>query len=132
MTKLDIAAARILIVGAKGHAGPVLRTVLTATGVTRIVMMDDARRALDMLCSERFTAVFVEGGTALDDLSFAQAARRSPSRAISRLFRSSGVSRSRTSILTIPSSLARRSRRDTDAVEMLRRRAISTCARSAS
>ena len=79
MTKLDLATARILIVGAKGHAGPVLRTVLTAAGVTRIVMMDDARRALDLLCSERFAAVFVEGDTELDDLSFAQAARRSPS-----------------------------------------------------
>jgi len=79
MTKLDLATARILVVGAKGHAGPVLRTVLTAAGVTRIVMMDDPRRALDLLCSERFAAVFVEGGTELDDLPFAQAARRSPS-----------------------------------------------------
>jgi len=79
MTKLDLAAARVLIVGAKGHAGPTLRTVLTATGITRMVMMDEPRRALDILCSERFTAVFVEGGTELDGTPFAQAARRSPS-----------------------------------------------------
>ena len=79
MTKLDLAAARVLIVGAKGHAGPTLRTVLTAAGITRIVMIDDPRRALDTLCSERFQAVFVEGGTDLDGMPFAQAARRSPS-----------------------------------------------------
>ena len=79
MTKLDLAVARVLIVGAKGHAGPTLRTVLTAAGVTRITMMDEPRRALDTLCSERFNAVFVEGGTDLDGVSFAQAARRCPS-----------------------------------------------------
>ena len=79
MTKPDIAAARVLIVGAKGHAGPTLRTVLAAAGVTRVVMMDEPHRALDTLCSERFTAVFVEGGTELDGAPFAQAARRSPS-----------------------------------------------------
>jgi two-component system chemotaxis response regulator CheY len=78
MTKLDLAAARILIVGARGHAGSTLRTVLTVAGVTRIVLMDEPGRALDMLGIERFTAVFVEGGTMLDDLSFAQAARRTP------------------------------------------------------
>jgi PleD family two-component response regulator len=78
MTKLDLAAARILIVGARGHAGSTLRTVLTVAGVNRIVLMDEPARALDMLGTERFTAVFVEGGTMLDDLPFAQAARRSP------------------------------------------------------
>ncbi len=79
MTKLDLAAARVLIVGAKGHAGPTLRTVLTALGVTRIIMADEPRMALDLLCSERFAAAFVEGGTELDGAPFAQAARRSPS-----------------------------------------------------
>jgi two-component system chemotaxis response regulator CheY len=79
MTKLDLAALRVLIVSARGHAGPTLRTVLIAAGVTRIVMMDDPRRALDMLCGERFHAVFVEGGTELDGVSFAQAARRNAS-----------------------------------------------------
>ena len=78
MTKLDLAAMRILIVGAKGHAGSTLRTVLVAAGISRIVRIDEPRRALEALGSERFSAVFVEGGTALDDLPFAQAARRSP------------------------------------------------------
>ena len=79
MTKLDLAAARVLMVGAKGHAGPTLRTVLTAAGITRVTAVDDPRRALDALCSERFAAAFVEGGTELDGVSFAQAARRCPS-----------------------------------------------------
>ena len=79
MTKSDIAAARVLIVGARGHAGPTLRTVLVAAGVSRITMVDEPQRALETLCSERFTAVFVEGGSELDGMSFAQAARRCPS-----------------------------------------------------
>ena len=79
MTKPDIAAARVLIVGARGHAGPTLRTVLTAAGVSRITMVDEPQRALEALCSERFTAVFVEGGSELDGTPFAQAARRCPS-----------------------------------------------------
>lgn len=78
MTKLDLAAARVLIVGAKGHAGPVLRTVLTTAGISRIVVVDEPQRALETLCAERFTAVFVEGGTELDGVPFAQAARRNP------------------------------------------------------
>ena len=79
MTKLDLATARVLIVGAKGHAGSTLRTVLAAAGVSRIVLMDEPRRAMDLLCSERFAAIFVEGGAELDGVSFAQAARRNPS-----------------------------------------------------
>ena len=79
MTKPDIAAARVLIVGARGHAGPTLRTVLAAAGISRITIVDEPQRALDTLCSERFTAVFVEGGSELDGMSFAQAARRCPS-----------------------------------------------------
>lgn len=76
MTQLDLAAARILVVGAKGASGSMLRTVLTAAGITRIALIDEPRRALDMLCSEPFEAVFVEGTIQLDDTSFAMAARR--------------------------------------------------------
>ena len=79
MTKLNLATQRVLIVGAKGHAGSTLRTVLTVAGVNRIVMMDEPQRALDALCTERFAAAFVEDGTQLDGVSFAQAARRCPS-----------------------------------------------------
>lgn len=76
MAKLDLATARVLIVGAKGHAGPMLRTVLAAAGITRIELIDEPRRALDLLCIERFAAVFVESGAQLDDVPFALVARR--------------------------------------------------------
>ena len=61
MTQSNLASARVLVVGAKGYAGPVLRTVLTAAGITRIVLIDEPRRALDLLCTEHFEAVFMEG-----------------------------------------------------------------------
>jgi two-component system, chemotaxis family, chemotaxis protein CheY len=76
MAQLDLAAARILVVGARGPAGSMLRMVLTAAGITRITLADEPRRALDMLCIEPFEAVFVEGSIQLDDTSFAMAARR--------------------------------------------------------
>ena len=76
MTESDFAAARILVVGAKGAAGSMLRTVLSAAGVTRITLADEPRQALDMLCAEPFEAVFVEGTIELDGTSFAMAARR--------------------------------------------------------
>jgi two-component system, chemotaxis family, chemotaxis protein CheY len=76
MTESDLAAARILVVGARGPAGSMLRMVLTAAGITRIALIDEPRRALDLLCVEPFEAVFVEGSIQLDDTSFAMAARR--------------------------------------------------------
>ena len=75
MAQLDFAKTRVLVVGAKGHAGAMLRTVLTAAGITRVVLIDDPRRALDVLCAEHFDAVFVEGPTKLDGVPFALAAR---------------------------------------------------------
>jgi two-component system chemotaxis response regulator CheY len=75
MAQFNLATARILVVGAKGPSGSMLRTVLTAAGITRIAVIDDPRQALDMLCIEPFEAVFVEGSVQLDDTSFAMAAR---------------------------------------------------------
>ena len=75
MAQLDIDAARILVVGAKGQSGTMLRTVLTAIGLHRIVLIDEPRRALELLGTEHFDAVFVEGGTQLGDTSFALAVR---------------------------------------------------------
>jgi two-component system chemotaxis response regulator CheY len=77
MTPSNLAKARVLVVGAKGFAGPLLRTVLATAGITRIVLIDEPRRALEMLCTEHFEAVFVEGAIQLDDMPFALAARRS-------------------------------------------------------
>ena len=77
MAHFNLATARVLIVGARGHAGSMLRTVLGVAGVNRIVLVDEPRRALDMLCTERFTAIFVEDTSRLDNMPFALAARRS-------------------------------------------------------
>jgi CheY-like chemotaxis protein len=68
---------RVLLVGCKGFAGTSLRTVLNVVGVTRVTMVEDTRRALDLLCSENFEAVFVESDAMLDGMAFALAARRS-------------------------------------------------------
>ncbi len=75
MRKPDLTALRVQIVGAKGHAGTMLRTVLTTAGVGHVVQIEDSRRALTLLGKEHFDAVFVEE-THLDGLSFARSARK--------------------------------------------------------
>jgi PleD family two-component response regulator len=75
MRKPDLAALRVQIVGAKGHAGAMLRTVLTAAGVGDVVQIEDSRRALSLLSSEHFDAVFVEESQ-LDSMNFARSARK--------------------------------------------------------
>lgn len=66
---------RVQIVGAKGHAGAMLRVVLTAAGVGHVVLTEDSRRALSLLANEHFDAVFVEE-THLDSLNFVRSARK--------------------------------------------------------
>jgi PleD family two-component response regulator len=75
MRKPDFATLRVQIVGTKGHAGATLRIVLTAAGVGDVVQIEDTRRALSLLSSEHFDAVFVEE-THLDGLNFARSARK--------------------------------------------------------
>jgi two-component system chemotaxis response regulator CheY len=68
---------RVLLVGCKGFGLTSLRTVLAAAGVTKIIAMEEPDRALEMLCTENFDAVFVEDDARLDDRPFALSARRS-------------------------------------------------------
>jgi two-component system, chemotaxis family, chemotaxis protein CheY len=77
MEQPNFAELRVLVVGFRGFALSSLRTVLTAAGVVRIAAMEDTRRALELLCTENFEAVFVEDNAILDDMPFALAARRS-------------------------------------------------------
>ena len=77
MAAFNLATARVLVVGAKGQTGPLMRTVLTAAGLSKVILIDEPRRALDMLCADLFDAVFVEATVRLDDVSFALAVRRS-------------------------------------------------------
>jgi two-component system chemotaxis response regulator CheY len=76
MADLNLASLRILVAGAKGQAGPLMRTVLTAAGMSKVMLVDDPRRAMELLCAEPFDAVFVEASAKLDGVSFALAARR--------------------------------------------------------
>ena len=77
MAAFNLASTRVLVVGAKGQTGPLMRTVLTAAGLSKVALIDEPRRALEMLCAEPFDAVFVEATARLDDVSFALAVRRS-------------------------------------------------------
>ena len=78
MSQPDLSGARVLIAGAKGYAGSILRSVLNACGILRVDIVEDPRRALDLLCLEAFDAVFIEDELALDGVPFAIAARRNP------------------------------------------------------
>ncbi|MES2256803.1 MAG: hypothetical protein V4559_17400 [Pseudomonadota bacterium] len=77
MAAFSLASVRVLVVGAKGQAGPLMRTILAAAGLSKITLVDEPRRALELLCTEPFEVVFVEAATRLDETSFALAARRS-------------------------------------------------------
>jgi two-component system chemotaxis response regulator CheY len=79
MSKDDFSEVRILLVARKGAPTQVLRTVFGIAGISRIVNVDEARRAVELLCTEHFHAVFVEGALEHDGMPFALAARRLPS-----------------------------------------------------
>lgn len=76
MRRSELAQLRVLVVGAKGYAVSMLRTVLNAAGVSRVDSIPDARRALGVLCTETVDAVFIEDRLELDGRPFALAARR--------------------------------------------------------
>ena len=72
----NLSRVRVLIVGAKGYAAVLLRTVLNANGITRVCVIEEARRALELLCTENFDVVYVEEQVELDGQPFAMAALR--------------------------------------------------------
>ncbi len=41
MDKNDLSGIRVLIVGARGHGAQILRTVMTAAGISRIVTVEE-------------------------------------------------------------------------------------------
>ena len=77
MAAFNLASTRVLVVGAKGQTGPLMRTVLTAAGLSKVILIDEPRRAMEILGAEQIDAVFVEASARLDDVSFALAVRRS-------------------------------------------------------
>jgi two-component system chemotaxis response regulator CheY len=74
----DFSKVRILLVARKGGPTHILRTVLGIAGISKIVNVEEARRAIELLCTEHFHAVFVEGALEHDAMPFALAARRLP------------------------------------------------------
>jgi chemotaxis response regulator CheB len=59
MLQPDLAGVRVLIVGARGYAAAMLRTVLNASGISRIDVVENPRRALDLLCMENIDVVLI-------------------------------------------------------------------------
>lgn len=69
----------VMLVGAKTHPMAVVRAVLGLAGVTRITQVEQPGRALEVLKTEYFTAVFCEQACMIEGMPFAVAARRKPS-----------------------------------------------------
>jgi two-component system, chemotaxis family, chemotaxis protein CheY len=75
----NLAEMRVLLVARKNSSTQVLRTVFNIAGITKVTIVDEPRRAIELLCVEHFHAVYVEGALEHDGMPFAQAARRLPS-----------------------------------------------------
>jgi CheY-like chemotaxis protein len=77
MEKSDFSKHRILVLGGKTHTMSVLRSILGICGVTQIVHVEESRRAVDLLLTEHFTAVFCDTqAEEVDGMIFPVAARR--------------------------------------------------------
>ena len=72
----SLSDVRVLLLARKGAGTQVLRTVFGLAGVTQLTIIDEPRRALELLCIENYHAVFVEGAQEHDGMPFAIAARR--------------------------------------------------------
>ena len=77
MERAEFAKLRIMLLSRKSHGAATLRSVLSIAGVSKIIGLDQSRRALEMLTMEHFDAIFAEESSdPIDDLTFPQAVRR--------------------------------------------------------
>lgn len=77
MERADFSSHRVLILGGKTHAIGLLRSILYIVGLTKITLVEDGYRALELLSMEHFTSVFFDPQTPdVDGMNFATAARR--------------------------------------------------------
>ncbi|HWA70404.1 MAG TPA: response regulator [Rhizomicrobium sp.] len=77
MDRVEFSSHKILIVGGKTHSVQLLRSVLGIAGVTRLIQVEDSARAMELLATEHFSAVFASQDVApVDGMTFAVAARR--------------------------------------------------------
>lgn len=74
----SLSEVRVLLLSRKNGNTQIMRTVFALCGINRVVMTDEPRRAIELLCIENFHAVFVEGALEHDGMPFAIAARRIP------------------------------------------------------
>lgn len=79
MAKTDLADLRVLLVGGRTGYVQVLRTAFSLLGMRRISGVQDGARAVEMLRSQSFHAVFCDADIGkVGKLSFAAAARQTP------------------------------------------------------
>jgi two-component system chemotaxis response regulator CheY len=77
MERSDFSSHRVLVLGGKTHTIGLLRSILSIAGVTQILHVEESHRALELLSTEHFTAVFCDHtARELDGMSFPVAARR--------------------------------------------------------
>ena len=77
MERADFAALRILLLSDRNHTAQTMRSVLLLAGIIRITLVDNSRRAIELLTMDHFEAVFCsEGCEAVAELSFPMAVRR--------------------------------------------------------
>jgi CheY-like chemotaxis protein len=77
MERADFAQLRVMLLTGRSHGAQTLRSVLTLSGVTNILFIDNPKKALDLLTMENFDAVYADDGCEkVSDLTFAMAVRR--------------------------------------------------------
>lgn len=77
MERADFSSHRVLILGKKTAAVALLRSIMNIIGLTKISVVEDSRRALELLAMEHFTSVFFDPQAEdIDGMSFPLAARK--------------------------------------------------------
>jgi two-component system chemotaxis response regulator CheY len=60
MERTDFSGHRVLLVGPKTHIIQLLRSMLTTAGVGNIIHVEESRRAVELLGTEHFSAIFCD------------------------------------------------------------------------
>jgi len=74
----NLSDARVLLLARNSSSTRVLRGVFSIAGLNKIACVDEPRLAIELLCTERFDALFIEGAQDYEGVPFALAARRLP------------------------------------------------------
>jgi len=75
----DLKDLRVLVVGGRPSGVQILRTVFGVAGISNVVAVPESRTAINLLCHERFAALFCDDRSeTVGGVPFPLAARRSP------------------------------------------------------